>query len=359
MPAKTLNNIILVTLVTFLIWVYAESESLRTEDMAATVVFSAAPGSGRAVWLIDSPGRPIMELKLRLEGATAAIDALRRHLHTTIPLTPGGELPMEPAQHSIDLRSALRASPVFAKSGVTIAEVTPATVSVLVDELVTRQVPVRVELPPGTETTGPPEVQPAQATITFPRTLLQALNDLPALASLDRASLTPLTPGRLQRLPGVPIQAPATIRDQPYVSMDPKAATVTVTLRDQTASIDLPTVPVQIRMSPVAYAEWDVDIPEDSRFLRDVRVTGPSDLIAQIREGKMPVIAYVSLTPEDLTRGALSGGIFKEAVFSDLPIPNNPLEFDVEDRAVRVSIQKRTHDPGERPTGPNGPPPGP
>lgn len=356
MSAKILNNIILVTLVTLLIWIYAESESLRTEDFAATVVITSPPGSGRGVWIVDSPGRPTMEIKLRLEGGAAAIDALRRQLHTSIPLTPGGELPKDPGQHAIDLRTALRASPVFAKSGVTIAEATPSTVSVLVDELISKQLPVRVDLPIGTETVGPPEVQPGLATIILPRTLEAALGDLPVLASLDHASLAPLTPGRLERVPGVPLLAPAAVRDQPFVSIEPRAATVTVTLRDQTAFIDLATVPVQIRISPVAYAEWDVDIPQDSRFLRDVKVTGPSDLIAQIREGKLPVIAYISLTPEDLERGALSGGTSKEAVFSDLPIPNNPLKYEAEDRMVRVSINRRPVPDAGRPDIPTGPP---
>ncbi len=282
MSAQSIKNAILVTLVALLIWVYAESESLRTEDMSASISFASAPGTGRAVWLLDSPSRPVMEVKLRLEGATAAIDALRRQLHANIMLTPGTELPKDPALHTVDLRAALRANSTFAKSGVTIAEVSPGTVAIRVDELISRQIPIRVELPLGTETVGPPEVQPSQATITYPSSLRDALNDLPIVAPLDKSALTPLTPGRLERIPGVPLLAPSTVRDQPYVTVEPKVATVTVTLRDQTATIELPTVPVQIRISPVAIADWDVDISPDSRFLRSVRVMGPSDLIAQI-----------------------------------------------------------------------------
>jgi hypothetical protein len=353
---QTIKNILLVTLVTVLIWIYAESESLRAEDLAATVAFASPPGSSRAVWIVDSPGRPTMELKLRLEGATAAIDALRRQLHTTIPLTPGAELPKDPGQHSIDLRTTLRASPVFAQSGVTIAEVSPTTITVLVDELVTRQVPVRIELPLGTETAGPPEVQPELASITLPATLLPALADLPVLAAPDRAALTALTPGRLERIPGVPLQVPIPIRDQPYVTVEPRSATVTVTLRDQSDFEVLATVPVQIRISPVAYAEWDVEIPQDARFLRDVRVDGPRDLIAQIREGRLPIIAYISLTPDDLTQGAAAGQISKEAVFSDLPVRNSPLKFTAEERTVPVTIRRRAQAaPSKGPPGPSPP----
>lgn len=348
MPVQAIKTFVLVTIVTLLIWVYAESESLRTEDVAAAVGFSPPHPDGRAAWLVGSPDRTSVEIKLRLEGATAAIAALRSQLHSAILLTPGVELPQEAAEHSIDLRTALRANSLFARSGVTIAEVTPATLIVRVDEMTTRQLPVRVELPPGTETVGPPDIQPGLVTITLP-SALGPIGGEPVLATLDRSSLAPLTPGRLERIPGVPLQPPAAIRGQPLVTMDPKVATVTITLRDKTASLDLPTVPVQIKISPVVFAEWEVDIPQDGRFLRNVRVTGPSDLIAQVRDGKLPVIAYVSLTPEDLTKGAATGNITKEVTFSDLPAPSNPLKFETEDRMVKVSIQRRTAGDASRP----------
>jgi hypothetical protein len=347
MSAQSIRNILVVTLVTLLIWAYAESESLRTEDLAATVGFTTS--SGRAVWLVDSPGRSTMEIKLRVDGATGAIDAMRSRLSKTVELAPGVELPKDPGDHSVDLRTALRASPLFADSGVTISEVSPVTVVIRVDELVSRQVPVRVELPPGTDTVGPPETQPGLVTLTFPGMFESGLGELAVLAPVDRALLTPLTPGRLERIPGVPLLAPQAIRGQPFVSIEPQAVTVTLTLRDQTAFLDLPTVPVQIRISPIAYAEWEIEIPQDSRFLRNVRVSGPGDLIDQVLDGRLPIIAYVALTPEDLNRGATS----KEAVFTD--IPNSPLKFEVEDRTVKLVIRRR--DSADGPGVPGDPPP--
>jgi hypothetical protein len=335
MSGPTIKTLVLVTLVAILIWVYAESESLRTEDLGVTVTFYAPPATGRAVWLADSPGRPV-DVKLRVEGATAAIDALRNQIRTTIQLEPGVELPTEAAEHSIDLRAALRLHAVFAQSGVTIAEVTPSTVTVRVDELETYQTPIRIELPPGTDTVGPTEAQPALATVTLPQLFATPeVKAMPVIARLDRGSLEPLIPGRLERIAGVPLLLPPPLRDRPHANVTPAAATVTITLRDQTDFVDLPTVSVQIRISPVALQEWEVDIPEDSRFLRNVRVTGPRDLIEQIKDGKLPIIAYIALTPEDLTRGVDS----KDAVFTDLP--NGQLKFETEDRTVKLVIRRR------------------
>ena len=79
----------------------------------------------------------------------------------------------------------------------------------------------------------------------------------------------------------------------------------------------------------------------EDRFLTGVSVTGPRELIEQIRTEKLKVIAWVPLTWEELERAAGSGGVIeKPAVFSDLPEP--VLKFDAERLTVRLSISRRS-----------------
>jgi hypothetical protein len=95
----------------------------------------------------------------------------------------------------------------------------------------------------------------------------------------------------------------------------------------------LPTVFVELRIAPELLRTWSVEIPQEERFLREVTVTGPADLVAQIE--RTGLIAYVRVLSEDLDRQIQS----KEAVFTDLP--GSPLEFQVETRRVSLRIKRR------------------
>jgi hypothetical protein len=105
---------------------------------------------------------------------------------------------------------------------------------------------------------------------------------------------------------------------------------------------------VHIRVAPGQLARWQISIPENDQFLRDVRVTGPSEEIERIRKGELRIIAMVALSSQELQAGITS----KAASFSDLP---SSLQFLVEDPIVALEIRP-IGDQGANPlgTGPSG-----
>src|SRR5262249_48101907 len=108
MTFSSIKSFILICLVTLLIWLLAESESLRVEKVQVRVQFFAGPDSGRLVRV--EPGQDFAgTVTLRLEGSTARVDALVNDLKKEVRLEPGTEgVPAEPGRHTVQLQSALR-----------------------------------------------------------------------------------------------------------------------------------------------------------------------------------------------------------------------------------------------------------
>jgi hypothetical protein len=335
-----IKTIILVTLVTAIIWVFAESESLRSLDVPGvemTVV--APPGSKYVVDLTPDQGVHGSGIRadLKIEGPTAAVDAAERLLRNPIILNPGMPgFAIEPGRHTVDLLAVLRDHPDLhlASRGVSIKSVTPESVVATVEELVTRTVKIDVDVP-GAELDGPPEVKATDATITLPKSQESKVTDDSAVvARIDPAALARLNPGRKETITGVRLVPSAELAAIPRLKIEPLAVDVALTLRTKTAMVKVPSVPVHVRIAPGELNKWDIEIPEQDRFLTDVTVTGPSDQIKQIQDKTVPLVATVSLSFEELERMIPS----KDAVFCDLP---TGLHFDVANKIVRLKIKRR------------------
>src|ERR1051326_7041046 len=135
-----LKTIILVTLVTAIIWVFAESESLRVVQVPGVEMTVAAPPGSK--YVVDlTPDQGVhgngVRADLVIEGPTAAVDAAERLLRNPIILNPGMPgFAIEPGRHTVDLQAVLRDHPDLHLSarGVSIKSVTPESVVATVEE---------------------------------------------------------------------------------------------------------------------------------------------------------------------------------------------------------------------------------
>ncbi len=291
-------------------------------------------------------------VSVRLEGSTAKVDALAAALRKEIRLEPGSAgIPAEPSPHAtVQLQAALSESPVVRNSGVIIAETDPSTVVVAVDGLVTRECTVRVELPPGQAVDGAPEATPATVKLRCPASVALP-PELQLTARVDAAALAGLPEGRRTTLANIPIELPESLRgaDPSSVHFSPPQVSIALNLRSRTSAIVLPTIPVHVRLAPTELAIWDIQIAPESRLLTDVAVSGPADLIDQLRTEKLRPVAYVALSFEDLERAAAAGApIDKEIAFSDLPLP---LKFEPKQKTVRLTVKRRDPGPAVPPNG--------
>jgi hypothetical protein len=335
-----LRTILIVTIVTVLIWVFAESETLQPADRATQLVFQVDAGSNRVLDIINSEGVPLNESSVRVtmwvEGPGPAIEALDEALRPgSIEIKPGAlGLDLSGGARDLRLVDALRASNALNDVGVTILRTDPEFVRVLPDEIVTRR--MRVEVPaPGGETDGLPEARPAEVDVTMTKTQSDALGqDAVAVARIDAGVWPKLIPGKRENVPGVRLELPGAIAGRPRVKANPATVDVSLTLKSKTASIKLDSVPVAIRVAPEEFNNWTIQVPQSDRFLTDVTVNGPAEYIAQISNQSIQLIAVVSLTFEELEKRIPS----KEAVFSDVPAG---VKVDAANRTVRMTITPR------------------
>jgi hypothetical protein len=337
-----LKVFILVALLTALVWMLAEAESLRVERLPAVLAFSE---NGRLVRV--EPGQEFTgHIHIRMEGPTSRVDELAIRLRRVLHLEPGMDgVPLEPGRHTINLREALRYHPQVRDIRVTIVDVEPATVTVVIDNLVTRSLPVRVEVPPGQVLDAAPEAAPTLVDIRMPESAARRLTEgAQAVARPDPAAVAALPEGRRGTIPNVPVEVPEALLGIEGIRVLPPQVSISLTLRSRTATLTLATVPVHMRLPPEETTRYDIQIPQNSRLLTNVTVSGPSDIIEQIRENRLRPIAYITLTFEDLERAAAAGEpVQAEVTFSDLP---SPLRFETATRTIPVEVQRRENNAG-------------
>src|SRR6185503_14008681 len=128
-----IRTILLVTIVTLLIWVWAEGESLTTQTLNPRISFvgptpTGSPGDEAPELIV----RPTTEawrgtVRIRLEGSTIAIKAAEDALAQPVKLRPGQPgVPSDAGETKIvDLTDALRSYPALTQTGVTVVDADP------------------------------------------------------------------------------------------------------------------------------------------------------------------------------------------------------------------------------------------
>lgn len=341
-----IRTALVVGVVSILIWVFAEAESLRSMDAPVEIVFEPEPGSSQLVVNLVDPtspadapallaGRAAVRTTVTFEGAANAVDAAagrtRRGPLRVSPGMPG--LPRTPGVYTVVLADAVRAHPDLSGLGVTVRRAEAEGVRVAVDDLVTQEHPIVVEAPEGAEASPDPRNPVVRVTMRS-RDARGLDASAPAKVRVDERSLAGLISGKREALRGLRVEPPAALAGLEHVTLDPPVADVQVTVRARQGSIRLNAVPVHIRLAPAELAKFDVEVPESDRSLVDVTITGPVELIRQIEEKTLPVIAVVPLSFDELERPITS----KDATFTSLP---STLKVEVAKRTVRLGITRR------------------
>jgi len=298
---RRIEDYALVTLITVLIWLYAESQNVQQYRPDGMVPLAVRVASNDLVVTKQTDTR----LQLEFRGAQAELDRLPRRLADGLEL----ELNLaEPGEHEIRLASELYRTKQLAGASVNLTRVQPETVKVTVARMVERPVeltfaPREVQIVPESLRINPPE-----ATVRLPEGKLDALNGAGAAGGVARVSvesrvdLKGLSAGVEHRVKAR-VALPAALADDPQVSVTPPEVTVTFTIDKKEATATLPTVPVWVSMPPDEVRSFTVDLLPDSRVLRDVKVTGPPALIEKVKSQELRVVAMLMLSRDELVQG--------------------------------------------------------
>jgi hypothetical protein len=359
-----------------LVWLYAEGESLasRTVIVNLTLPTAAAPlpgpgaaalvgvsggkqpepagsASGDAGQVSVSSGEIIVQpddpsfrgtVRIRLEGTSRSLDDALARLGTTVRLpagTPG--IPSDPGERrTLDILQALNALPELQGLGSSVADVEPRFVSVRVRRLMTREVPVRVELQREVLLDGEPAPAVAMVQVRFPESALGLLGAQesalpPAVVTLSDAELRGIRGDGPQTVMGS-VRPPTVLVGMDGVQVAPENMSVLLRVRRKLESTRLATVPVWFSLPPTEdAARWSVEVLD--KFLPEVTLSGPSDEIARIASRAVAVKALVEIGSDELERGITS----KSASFTGLPAG---VTATAPSTIVRVRITRRPGD---------------
>lgn len=329
---QRLQTVAITTVLTLLVWAWAEAESLLTSPATARLAFAAQPDSDLLI-TVDQPGWQ-GDVRAVLSGPTAGIAPVQQRLLGVVQLQPGMVgVPATPGRHPVNLRRALEALPEIARAGVTIDRTDPETVTVVVDRLETRTLDIQLENP-GLDLRGPPIISPAQAAVTLPNATWARLPAGPFVsAQLDRADVSQLTDDAPQTLraalslPGLPFlprvgQVPARIT--------PESAQVTLSLRSRNQSVVLESVPVWVSVPHTEAGRWRITVLDP--FVRSVEASGPAEQVRALGQRAEGPRALLELTSDELERR-----IESKAVTFQSPVAG--LSFRAAQTVVRLRVE--------------------
>lgn len=300
---QNVQTYILVTIITVLVWLYAESSTLQTDTIHPTIEFVEPTGQE----LLIEPKRPREQISVEIQGPTSQLQELDRLLNLgpiRLPLLEGPE----PSQ-AVDLYEELSAYLAEDTPGIRVIAVEPATVvKVRVERYDTKMLPIALDTGGHLVTKAPPRFKPDQAAVKAPVTWLAGLDDDATLiAQLGPNELTLLVKDEEMRVT-VKLTPPAALaaRDSSRITITPENVDITITITEKTETCPLKPIPIFVRKPMSAdrdYAVIRVDA-DQGEFLSGIEVKGPAESIAQIKDGDLKVWAELRLTNQSLAENA-------------------------------------------------------
>jgi hypothetical protein len=222
---ERLVNLVAVTLVTMLIWMWAAGETRETESAFTDVRFVPPTADSMRIQPAE-----VSTLRLLVRGPRRALDSVAERLREPVAVTAGTHgVPAEPGRHEIDLAMLGEAIVGQWRLPVTVVGAEPETVSIEISPLSTREVRVIPVLPGGVRTTGRVEVSPETVTLVLPNELA-SIEDLQLEARVSDRDLAGRETGRRHQFE-VQLQLPASLagaRDS--IRVQPRTAEVRLAL---------------------------------------------------------------------------------------------------------------------------------
>jgi len=318
-----LETYLLVTVITGLIWLYAEGENVKQyEDQPMKVQFVAAPGER----LLIEPADPV-PISVTFSAATSRYQRVTAMAQQPVRVELSHR-PDDPTQ-VLSTRELLIQNTALPDLGVSIIRVRPESITASVERIVTVELPVTI-VTRDVELAEPPAVEPRRIAVDMPQSLSKATEVIDLRVDLADVNLAAIEPGTARTF-NLPIRTPPTLREAPGVSLGQSTVRVTLTIRKQADTITVPTVPILMLAPPSSLRNVSIALTDQQKVLRDVQLTGPSDQIERIRTGEYPVWAWYRLTAEDIGQRITSAPLQLRlpqgvAVESDLPPANFTIE---------------------------------
>lgn len=298
------RTILVTSAIAMLIWVWAEGESVSRLTVACRVEFEDEAAGDLVYRAADADWSGAVTFQV--EGSPAGIAQARELRGQTLRLSAGlVGMPVEPGPNRVArLREAIAALPELVRMDVVVVQCEPSEVPVRVMRMVTRDLPVRVELGRTLLLDGDPTPTPTTVSIRLPDSV-----PVPENAQIIAA----VTADELDRVRGdgaagagartalATIRTPTWLAGVEPVQILPDTVSVSFRVRKEVDTFRIAAVPVWFALPPTEDSgQWVVEVLD--KFVNDVSLTGPADQISRIRSGEVTLKGLVELASDDLLR---------------------------------------------------------
>lgn len=262
---------------TVLIWIYAEREQLSTLKNFS-IPFEIKSSDPRQVITVLRPDNAVVSADVR--GPRARLDQLR-DLFSARGTDAAARIEIDPRNIGVGRQTIgaerIEADPRFQEYGIDLNNIQPRLIEIEVDELVDRQVDVRV--PENVPNLAGAVFEPNKIKVTVPKSQLDKLRGAPLVAYADFASVPQIkTPGRHEKVP-VRVIVPAVSRAQ----LATPTVNATFEVRQTETSYTIDAIPLSVSYArSVEDQGLRAELSEDS--IPSVTVIGPAETIRAIKE---------------------------------------------------------------------------
>ena len=280
--------ILFVTIVTIVIWLWAAGQTKHVDRVSATLRFRPPEGSTTMI-MPDSA-----DITITLSGPLSAVDRAKMVCEEDalelILGVPDGE-------HTVqDLPAMLSALEAIRNTGAEVTATSPASFSLDVQTRVVVEAAVEVILP-GVTISGDVTVVPSTVMLHIPKTIRDELPEaITVTAVVTEAALAQLQPN-LDHKKYASIRLPASL-DVSDVTIEPSRVLVEFKIQSQTQKTELPQIRVLVAGPAEDYAAYSITLPRT--IVPNVTIEADTDIITEIKSGKVTVFAIVRLKSSEL-----------------------------------------------------------
>jgi hypothetical protein len=277
---------------TVLIWLYAEREQVFEIESVPIPITVTAGGDLNLFVELQAPQDAVITAKLN--GPRGRLEDIRQRImpqgsKPTVVLTIDRNHVTPGSLNTIDTAQALSTSPVFANSGVTVSNCSPAQLKVYVDDYTDRV--LEVQRPTGvTNLVGTPDFDPRKVTLRGPRRNIQLAEERgPITVEADLSGLVD-KPGP-QVANNVPLVVRPVLQD---VTLSPNTVRASFEVRAADVKWTYPSMGVSIEIPQSLQETSKVNCIST---LPNVELVGPPDQIALLQqEGAPRPTAQITVT---------------------------------------------------------------
>ena len=327
-----LKTFLAVTAITVLVWLWSEGKIVEEFELVNEKVEFVGPTGEK--YRFEPSNLAVNVVYRASHGAVGDLnDALAKARPLQIPIVLASHEDSDDVR--VTFRDQLENLKIFKDNGVNILRTEPVSENVRVVKLQTVSVPVAVTWDSNVEMAEQPIAEPGEVQVTLPASEVFYLEANQVRAELPARVLDGAKENEPQKASAV-VKLPGALAES--ATVEPVNVNVNFTVRKQAEEWTMTrALPIEVSAVPTLWDRYELEFKQNQKFLHDLKLEGPADVIQKIKDHELQVIATIRLKAEDLEEGLKKGVIYAQVYV------NTPEQVQVISRLepIEVKVTKR------------------